>query len=403
MKLQQVYSDIAYNEARMAHIEKEFTALFGSVPRFFSVPGRTEIIGNHTDHNNGKVLCGAVSLDALAAAQKNNLGRIRIKSEGFDYFEISIDDLSVREDEINTTASLVRGIAARFDELGYSVGGFDAYITSDVLQGSGLSSSAAFEVLCGLILSCLYNNGAADAVTLAKVGQYAENVYFAKPCGLMDQMACALGGFVTIDFEDPTQPVYKTLPMDISDFGHKLCIINTGGSHADLSDDYASVRREMEAVAQFFGKPSLRFCTLDDVIASVSQLREKVSDRAVLRAIHFFNENIRVQKGFTALEQGDFNTFLSCVTASGLSSETLNQNVYTTKAPYEQGITLCIALAKHLLCGNGAVRVHGGGFAGTVQCFVPDNMADSFKSEMDKAFDCRILALRKVGATEIER
>ena len=348
----------------------------------FSAPGRTEVGGNHTDHNHGKVLAASVNLDAVAAASKNDENIVRVKSRGYNIDTVEISDLDVNEEDVGRSRSLVRGIMARFKQLGYNIGGFDATTASKVLSGSGLSSSAAFEVLVGTILNHLYNDGKISPVEIAKISQYSENVHFGKPSGLLDQMACSVGGFVTIDFEDPSKPVVENVNLDFSKTGHALCIVDTKGDHSDLTDEYGFVRSEMEAVAAFFGKKVLREISKEQVIAHAGEISKAVSERAVLRALHFFNDNERVEKEVEALKIGDFEVFKGLVVESGLSSFMYNQNVYSNKQPKNQPLSLALALSEEILKGKGAWRVHGGGFAGTIQAFVPLELRERYTSVM---------------------
>lgn len=366
----------------------------------FSAPGRTEVGGNHTDHNHGKVLAASVNLDAVAAASKNDENIVRVKSRGYNIDTVEISDLDVNEEDVGRSRSLVRGIMARFKQLGYNIGGFDATTASKVLSGSGLSSSAAFEVLVGTILNHLYNDGKISPVEIAKISQYSENVHFGKPSGLLDQMACSVGGFVTIDFEDPSKPVVENVSLDFSKTGHALCIVDTKGDHSDLTDEYGFVRSEMEAVAAFFGKKVLREISKEQVIAHAGEISKAVSERAVLRALHFFNDNERVEKEVEALKIGDFEAFKGLVVESGLSSFMYNQNVYSNKQPKNQPLSLALALSEEILKGKGAWRVHGGGFAGTIQAFVPLELLERYTSVMKSVFGddcCYILNIRPVG------
>jgi galactokinase len=369
----------------------------------FSTPGRTEIGGNHTDHNAGRVLAAGVSLDAIAVATPAPDDVIRVYSEGYpEPFVVELDSLAPRKEEEGTTSALIRGIASRMRELGYRIGGFNAYITSDVLGGSGLSSSACIEVLLGNIINHLYNDGKIDEILLAKIGQYAENVYFNKPCGLMDQIACAVGGFVTIDFKDFDNPVVRKIDFDFAAQNYSLLVINTGGSHADLTDDYASVPREMKAVASALGKKVCRELTMEEVIQNIPKLRAQVGDRAILRAMHFLAEDQRVVQQVEALERGDFAGFLRLVNESGDSSWKWLQNCYTTKNPHEQGITLALSVTENFLkgSGKGACRVHGGGFAGTVLVFMPNELLDEYVGLMEGIFgkgSVTVLSIRPYG------
>ena len=370
----------------------------------FSAPGRSEVCGNHTDHNHGRVLAAGISLDAIAVASKNDTGVVSIKSKGYPMDVISCDELEVDESNYGRSSELIRGILSRFKQLGYNIGGFDATTASKVLSGSGLSSSAAFEVLVCTILNHLYNDGKIDPVEIAQISQYAENVYFGKPCGLLDQMACSVGGFVTIDFNDPSKPIIKKVDFDFASCGHSLCIVDTKGDHSDLTDEYAAVRAEMEAVATFFGKKVLRELDKQTVIENAADIRAAVSDRAVLRAIHFFNDDERVAKEVEALENGDFEQFKKLTIESGRSSYMYNQNVYACSAPLSQPLSLALAVSEELLKGKGAWRVHGGGFAGTIQAFVPNEMLDEYKNTMNSIFGddaCYVLSIRPMGGAKL--
>lgn len=392
--------------ARYVQAVNEFKNLFG-INRdisLFSAPGRTEVCGNHTDHQNGRVLAAGVNLDIIGVASKNNDGIIRIQSKGHPLDTIDLSDLSRQENEVNKAGALIRGIAARFEQLGYAFGGFDAYTTSDVLKGSGLSSSAAFETLVGVMLNELYADGKVTPVEIAQIGQYAENEYFGKPCGLMDQTASSVGGLVTIDFVNPQKPIVKKLSVDFEQYDHKLCIVNTGGNHADLTNDYASVPQEMKTVAQHFGKQVLRQVDPTMFYQKINEIRQVCSDRAVLRAIHFFADNERVLKEVRALESGDLDSFKQSVIESGRSSFMYLQNVYTCKNPQQQGLSVGLAVSEQILAGRGAWRVHGGGFAGTIQCFVPNDMVQTYKETMETVFgagNCYILSIRPVGGIKV--
>lgn len=371
----------------------------------FSAPGRSEIGGNHTDHNHGLVLAAGISLDAIAVASKNDEGIVRIKSAGYPLDKVCCDDLQVKDCEKGKSQSIVRGIVARFKELGYNVGGFDATTASQVLSGSGLSSSAAFEVLVCTMLNHLYNDGKVDPVEIAKISQYSENVYFDKPCGLLDQTACSVGGFVSIDFEDTNKPVIKKIDFDFSKSGHSLCIVDTKGSHSDLTDEYAAVRSEMESVAEFFGKKVLRECTKEDVIKNAGEIAKQKGERAVIRALHFFGENEKVIAQSQALAEKDFEKFKELIIASGNSSYMYNQNVYTCKAHKNQPLSLALAVSQQILGGKGAWRVHGGGFAGTIQAFVPNEMIDTYTDAMKSIFgddSCYVLSIRPYGGVQIK-
>ena len=389
-----------YNEA-----EKEFEIIYGEKPLYaFSAPGRTEVGGNHTDHNFGRVLAAGVSLDVIAMVIPTDDGVISVKSQGFDIKPVNTAELDIIKAEENSSEALIRGMAAGFKKNGHKIGGFKAYTTSNVLKGSGLSSSAAFEVLIGTILNGLYNDGSVSDVEIAQLAQYAENAYFGKPSGLMDQMASSVGGFITIDFADEKNPVINSINFDFSKSGHSLCIVDTKGNHADLTPEYAAIPAEMKSVAQFFGKKVLREITKEQLIENISAVREKCGDRAVLRALHFFDDNERVLKEAKALNSGDFNTFLELVNESGNSSLSYLQNIFAVSAPSEQGVTLAIYTAKSLLGGTGACRVHGGGFAGTIQAFVPNEKLEEFKTGMEKVFgegSCYVLSIRNCGGTKV--
>ena len=408
-RLKRVYvTDEAVKEQRGRYIDliNDFAAIFDETRdiRLFSAPGRTEVGGNHTDHNHGRVLAAGINLDAVAAAAKNSENIVRVKSRGYDTDVCDINDLSVKEEEKGHSPALVRGMCAGFKKYGYEIGGFDAVTMSSVLSGSGLSSSAAYEVLVGTMLNYLYNDGRVDAVTIAKIAQYAENVYFDKPCGLMDQTACSVGGFVTIDFNDPADPVINEVKFDFASCGHSLCIVDTKGSHSDLTDDYAAIRSEMESVAAVFGKKVLRDVDEEEFKKNIPQVRAVTGDRAVLRAIHFFADNDRVLKEVDALKKGDFETFKKYILESGDSSYMYNQNVFSVKQPAVQPVSLALALSESILSGKGAWRVHGGGFAGTIQAFVPAELLSDYKNAMESVFgegSCYVLSIRPVGGVEI--
>lgn len=402
-----LYGDKAGEQrARYAKAADAFAEIFGGGRQvdLFSAPGRTEVGGNHTDHQHGRVIAASVNLDVIAVASKNQENIIRIQSEGYSMDEIDLSDLSVQERETNHAASLIRGVAAKFAALGMPIGGFDAYTTSNVLKGSGLSSSAAFEVLVGVILNGLWAGEKASAIQIAQIGQYAENVHFGKPSGLLDQMASSVGGFVTIDFADPAAPIVEKVPVDFAACGYKLCIVDTGGSHADLTDDYAAAPAEMRSVARVFGKEVLRQVDPNLFYANLAKVRESCSDRAILRAFHFFGDNDRVPLERAALEKGDFQEFLRLIIESGRSSYMYLQNVYTCKNPAQQGLSLALAISERLLAGKGAWRVHGGGFAGTIQCFVPDALLESYRETLESVFgpeSCHVLSIRPVGGVHV--
>lgn len=398
-------SELKRNGMRYAGLIKKFEAAFGKKDvDFFTSPGRTEIGGNHTDHNYGRVLAGAVNLDNVCIAGRNGTNVIRIISEGYPQFDVDISELKPIQSEKYSSAALVRGICARFKELGHEIGGFDACIDGGVPKGSGLSSSASFEVLIGAILSELFNNGNIDPIENAIIGQYSENNYFGKPCGLMDQTACAMGGLITIDFRDPSKPVVKRVNFDFVATGYSLVITDTGGSHADLNDEYASLPTDMKAVAAELGAKVLRQVTLDQVIDIIPKIREKVGDRAILRAIHFQGDNQRVVDQVAALERNDFDAFLRMVVESGYSSYMYNQNIYPVTNAREQNISLALALSDLVLKDQGAWRVHGGGFAGTIQAFVPAALLDKYIATLEHVYgkgSCHKLFIRPQGAGKV--
>ena len=370
----------------------------------FSSPGRTEIGGNHTDHNYGRVLAGAVNLDNVAVAAKNDTNIVRIVSAGYPAFEVNLSDLAPNKNEYFTSGSLVRGIAARLKELGFTIGGFNAVIDGGVPKGSGLSSSASFEVLIGAIFSHLFNEGRLDPIQNAIIGQYAENNFFGKPCGLMDQTACSVGGFITIDFKDPSKPIVKKVNFDFASTGFALVITDTGGNHADLNDEYSALPTEMKSVAAELGAKVLREVTMEQIVEKIPSIREKVGDRAILRAFHFQGDNARVVKQVEALEKKDFATFLGLVIDSGFSSYMYNQNIYPTTNVREQGVSLGLALSEMVLKGEGAWRVHGGGFAGTIQAFVPLEMIDNYVNTLEHVFGkntCHKLFIRQKGSVKV--
>ncbi len=386
-----------------------FEELYGrGEVRVFSVGGRSEISGNHTDHNHGRVIAASVNLDILAVATKTDDGVVRIKSSGFAEDVVPPEAVEAPdESKFFTSAAIIAGMQRAFLDAGYKIGGFSAYTTSNVLKGSGVSSSAAFEVMVGNILNHLYNDGKVSNVEIAKMAQFAENKYFGKPCGLMDQTACAVGGFITIDFADPKNPVIEKMDFDLTAAGYRLCIVNTGGNHADLNEDYASVPAEMKAVAAKLGVSVLRETSreaLDNLLASEgAKVRAELGDRAIMRAYHFFAENERVAAQVEALRAGDIDGFKRGVTSSGNSSFKFLQNVYTTKNVSEQGLSLALCLSEDFLANCGGVcRVHGGGFAGTIQAFVPTEHTEAYRKLMDGVFGdgaCHILSVRKAGAT----
>ncbi len=386
-------------------LDAGFAQAFGGAPeRYFSAPGRTEIGGNHTDHQRGRVLTAAVNLDTRAAVRLNGTNVIRILSKGYPMCQVDITDLTPKAEEINSTPALVRGVAARFHEMGCQVQGFDAYCESTVLPGSGLSSSAAYEVLIGTILNGLFFDGRVSQPEIAMIGQYAENVFFGKPCGLMDQTASAVGNLVTIDFFDKDAPVIEPVDFDFASCGHALCIIDSQASHADLTDEYAAIPGELKAVCAHFGKEVLTQIDEKDFYAQIPTLRKECGDRAVLRAIHFYQENARVPQQVAALRAGDFDTFLNLVKQSGYSSYMYLQNVIPAGYKEHQDVAVSLALCEHYLQGRGAYRVHGGGFAGTVQAFVPFDLLETFRSGIDAVLGqgaCHVLSIRPQGGVEM--
>ena len=387
-------------------LDAGFFAAFEKAPeRYFSAPGRTEIGGNHTDHQRGRVLAAAVNLDTRAAVRVNGTDTVRILSKGYPLCTVSLNTLVPQENEINTTPALVRGVCARFAELGCKVEGFDAYCESTVLPGSGLSSSAAFEVLIGTIVNHLFFGGRVSQPEIAQIGQYAENRFFGKPCGLMDQTASAVGNLVTIDFFDKDHPVIDPVDFDFSACGHALCIIDSQASHADLTDEYAAIPGELKQICVYFGKEVLTQISEADFFAAIPALRKICPDRAVLRAIHFYQENARVPQQVEALRRGDFAAFLELVKQSGYSSYMYLQNVIPAGYVEHQDVAVSLALCEHYLRGKGAYRVHGGGFAGTVQAFVPFELLDSFRAGIDAVLGqgaCHVLSIRPQGGVEME-
>lgn len=370
----------------------------------FSAPGRTEICGNHTDHQHGCVLAAAVDLDVIAIVSFHSENVIRVLSAGYDMNTVDIGDLSARDSEKGTSDALIRGVAAGFKERGLAVGGFDAYTTSNVLSGSGLSSSAAFEVLIGTMIDKHYNNGKAGAIEIAKMGQYAENSFFGKKSGLMDQTVCSVGSAVFIDFEDTSAPKVTASKCDLDKYGYTLFITDTKGSHADLSDDYSAIPSEMISVAKQLGKEYLRACDENEFYEKIPELRKTCTDRAILRAGHFFTENKRAVIAAKAIESGAIAHFLDIIKKSGRSSAMWLQNLYSTKAPDEQGISIALAVSEKVLHGAGASRVHGGGFAGTIQAFVPNELAETYRTSMDALFgegSCHKLRIRNEGGIQL--
>lgn len=395
---------IALQPQRYTQALQTFIDLYGDKDiAIFSVPGRSEVSGNHTDHQRGQVLATSVNMDMIAIASKND-SFIKIKSDAMDIPAIDINNLQPDEKEYGTSTALIRGVVAGLKNNHHTIGGFQAYITSDVLSGSGLSSSAAFEGLIGFIESGLYNDMTIDSVEISKIGQYSENVFFGKPCGLMDQCACCVGGLIHIDFKDPQQPIVHQVDVDFSRYNHSLCIVDVHASHADLTADYAAVPAEMKQVANYFDKDVLREVDPKDFYSHLAAIRKTVSDRALLRAIHFFNENERVQLAVDALQSDDFDQFCKVISESGKSSFTYLQNVYSNHDVEHQAVSLALALSENILKEHGVCRVHGGGFAGTIQAFVQDSYVQTYKEEIEKVFgkdSCHILKIRNVGGVRI--
>lgn len=402
-----LYGDVSAARARYSAACDSFCGIFPERDgiRLFSAPGRTEVGGNHTDHQHGCVLAGGVNLDVIAIVAPNVDNKVRIKSEGYDMDVIDIAELEKNEAEHGRASALIRGVLSRFKELGCALSGFNAYTTSNVLKGSGLSSSAAFEVLVGNIVNGMLFENRADEITIAKIGQYAEREYFGKPCGLLDQMASSLGGFTYADFFDPAEPITEKINLDIHSFGYTLCVVDTGGNHANLTQDYADITIECKKISNALGVDFLRDADSDRFYKSIPELRRSCGDRAVLRAFHFFNEQNRVEEQKAALKAGDFESFLRLVNESGNSSYDYLQNLYSNSDVAEQGLPLAIAFTKRFLNGRGACRVHGGGFAGTIQCYIPTEILADYKKMIESVFGCGsccVLNIRPVGGYEIK-
>ncbi len=396
---------VEYQTKRYINAIEKFVELYGDREvSVFSVPGRSEVSGNHTDHQHGEVLAASINLDMIAVVSKVE-NEIKVLSDDYDIKAISLDDLQKKDEEEETSEGLIRGTVARLKELGYNVGGFVGFITSDVLQGSGLSSSAAFEVMIGTIISGLYNEMNVDPVVIAQASQFAENVYFGKPSGLMDQCACSVGSLIHIDFEDKKKPIVEKIEVDFSAYKHSLCIVDVHASHADLTPDYAAVPNEMKLVAKFFGKEVLREVDEKEFYANLASVREVVqNDRALLRAIHLFEENKRVRKVVEALKNNDFNGFKEVITNSVNSSYKYLQNIYSNHDEKNQAVSLALALSELCLDGHGVCRVHGGGFAGTIQAFVEDDFVEEYKNVIEKVFgegSCHVLKIRKHGGYQV--
>lgn len=396
---------LVYQTQRYSNAIQEYNMLFGTDEvEIYSAPGRTEVCGNHTDHQNGMVLAASINLDAIAIVGKSNDNIIKIKSEGYPLIQFDFNNTDIIENEKGTTTALVKGVLNEMKNRGCQTGPFKAYITSDVLSGSGLSSSAAFESLIGTIISGLFNNMSISPVEIAMIGQYAENVYFGKPCGLMDQMACSVGDFVHIDFKNPEKPIVNKIEFDITDKGYSLCIIDTKGSHANLTDDYAAIPAEMKEIAGFFHKEHLSEITKQDFIENLPNMYGKVSDRSILRAFHFFNENERVAKAAQMLTEDNFEAFLSIIKESGTSSYQFLQNVYSNKYEQTQPVPITLAMSEYFLGNHGVCRVHGGGFAGTIQAFVKTDFVPEYKKQIEKILGegtCHVLKIRKYGGIKV--
>ncbi len=407
-KLLDIYVDeskLSTQKDRYINALNEYKKLFTEeLDGIYSAPGRSEIGGNHTDHQHGETLAASINDDAIAMVKSTDKNVVNVLSEGYDMITIDLNDIDKKDSEEGTTIALIKGVIKGVKDHGYNIGGFNAYITSNVLSGSGLSSSAAFETLIGTILSGLYNNMKIPAVEIAIIGQYAENYYFGKPCGLLDQTASSVGGLCHMDFINPKEPAVTKVDFDMESYGYSLCITDTKGSHADLTDDYAAVPKEMKEVASFFGKEVLIEVDEADVIKNAAAIREKYSDRAFLRAIHFYEENKRVNQEVNALKSGDIDTFLKTVNASGNSSYKYLQNVYTNHDVEHQNVSVALMLSELFLGNNGVARVHGGGFAGTIQAFVKNEAVDEYKKQMDIVFGdgaCNVLKIRKYGGMKV--
>ena len=404
-RLMTLYGDASRLDAernRYVNALKTFERLYGDQPvQIFSAAGRSEVAGNHTDHQHGRVLAASINLDTIGIVAKTEQNVIKVVSDDFEIAPVDVNQTELETVE-ESSASLIRGVVQGFKNANWNVGGFEAYMTSEVIVGAGLSSSASFEVLVGTILSYLYNEGKVPMVEIAKIAQYAENKYFGKPCGLMDQCACAVGGLITIDFMDPKAPVVQAVDLNFDDFGLNLCIVDTKGSHADLTHEYAAVPAEMKAVANFFGKDVLRDVDVDAFYEQIPAVREQAGDRAVLRALHFFHENERVREIVQALEKEDKEGFERGILASGNSSFKYLQNVFAASDPANQAVSLALAISEEALEGKGVSRVHGGGFAGTIQAFVNTDDVQAYKEKMEKVFgegSCHVLKIRPEGGT----
>lgn len=407
-RLKEIYVDesmLPYQRERYQKAVEKFEELYGAgEAEIYSAPGRSEVGGNHTDHQHGEVLAASINLDAIGVVRKKEEPVIELLSEGYEKITVDLSDLEKREEEEGTSVGIIRGMAYGLKQNGHEIGGFQAYVTSDVLNGAGMSSSAAFETLVGTIISGLYNNMEISPVEIAQVAQYAENVFFGKPCGLMDQMACSVGGLIHIDFKDPKNPVVEKVEVDFGAYEHSLCITDTKGSHADLTDDYAQIPQEMKKVAEFFGKEFLREVDEKDFYKNIAKLQKECGDRAVLRSLHFFEEEKRVEQEVAALKNGNFSEFLQTVKSSGNSSFNYLQNVYTNKDVQNQGVSIGLAVSESILGNHGVSRVHGGGFAGTIQAFVENGFVENYRKMLDSVFgegSCHVLKVRPFGGIKV--
>lgn len=406
--LLRIYVDsqvVMYQRERYIEAVGQFEAYFGEAEvEVYSTPGRTEICGNHTDHQHGMVLAASINLDAIAIVSRNEEDVVRVKSKDYPMIEVSLEDLGYKEEERESSISLVKGVLFGLKEAGYKLGGFNIYTTSDVLIGAGLSSSAAFEVLIGTVVSGLFHEMQISPMKLAQIAQYAENEYFKKPCGLMDQMACSVGNLIHIDFENPEKPLVEQMTLDFEPYQYSLCILDTKGSHVDLTKDYGSIPEEMKAVAEHMGCQVLRQVDETAFIKKIPEIREYLGDRAVLRALHFFNEEDHVQAAVSALQEQRFSDFLTVIKKSGNSSFKYLQNVYTNHDLKHQNLSLALALSERFLRDNGVCRVHGGGFAGTIQCFIKNEIVYEYKNYIENIFgknSCHVLKIRKYGGIKV--
>ena len=407
-RLQEIYVDkgaLDYQNGRYQEAIRKYEELYGAgEAEIYSAAGRSEVGGNHTDHQHGEVLAASINLDAIAIVRRTEENQIQLLSDGYPMITVDLSNLENKKEEEGTSVGLIRGMAYGLQKNGHKIGGFQAYVTSDVLNGAGMSSSAAFEVLVGTILSGLYNEMSVSPVEIAQVAQYAENVYFGKPCGLMDQMACSVGGLIHIDFAEPASPIVEKVEVDFGVYKHSLCITDTKGSHADLTDDYALIPQEMKKVAKYFGKDFLREVDPASFCKELPKIRKKCGDRPVLRALHFFEEDKRVEKEVSALREGDFQAFLQTVKESGDSSFKYLQNIYTNKDVQNQSVSIGLAVSDSILPGHGVSRVHGGGFAGTIQAFVADDFVEEYRRGLDNVYgegSCHVLKVRPFGGIKV--